>query len=80
MSHWLPPALNRSSKGERSRVHPYQVDFLQRTYHSVHDPVKRLSLIMKEHLLPIGSQNVAAIPPLDTAVPLNSRYFSNTHL
>ena len=80
MSHWLPPALNRSSEGERSRVHPYQVDFLQRTYHSVHDPVKRLSLIMKEHLLPIGSQNVAAIPPLDTAVPLNSRYFSNTHL
>ena len=24
-------------------------DFLQRTYHSIHDPVRRLSLIMKEH-------------------------------
>ena len=41
-------------------------DFLQRTYHSVHDPVRRLSLIMKEHLLPIGPQNAAAIPPPDT--------------
>ena len=34
--------------------------------HSIHDPVRRLSLIMKEHLLPIGPQNVAAIPPPDT--------------
>ena len=36
---------------------------LQRTYHSVHDPVERLSLIMKEHLLSIAPQNVAAITP-----------------
>ena len=59
-------STDRLIEGERSRVHPYQVDFLQRTYHSVHDPVRRLSLIMKEHLLPIGPQNVAAIPPPDT--------------
>ena len=36
---------------------------LQRTYHSVHDPVERLSLIMKEHLLSIAPQDVAAITP-----------------
>ena len=35
---------------------------LQRMYHSIHDPVERLSLIMKEHLLSIAPQNVAAIP------------------
>ena len=43
-----------------------KLNFLQSTYHSVHDPVRRLSLIMKEHLLPIDAQNVAAIPPPDT--------------
>ena len=36
---------------------------LQRTYHSVHDPLKRLLLIVKEHLLIVAPQNVAAIPP-----------------
>ena len=36
---------------------------LQRMYHSVHDPVERLSLIMKVHLLSIAPQNVAAITP-----------------
>ena len=50
MSHWLPPALNRSSEGERSRSIHTKFDFLHRTYHSVHDLVRRLSLIMKEHL------------------------------
>ena len=52
-------------KGAES-IHTKFDFFLQRTYHSVHDPVRRLSLIMKEHLLPIGAQNVAAIPPPDT--------------
>ena len=36
---------------------------LQRTYHSVHDPLKRLLLIVKEHLLIVAPHNVAAIPP-----------------
>ena len=58
-----------------------------RTYHSVHDPVKRLCLTIKKHLLSIALQNVAAIPPptrkCDTApvimyikITIN---FSNTH-
>ena len=36
---------------------------LQRTYHSVPDPVQRLMLIVKEHLLIVAPQNAAAIPP-----------------
>ena len=73
--HQLSTDLLRE-KGAES-IHT-KFNFLQRTYHSVHDPVKRLSLIMKEHLLPIGPQNVAAIPSPDTVK--NSRFFSNTHL
>ena len=61
--HQLSTDLLRE-KGAES-IHT-KLNFLQRTYHSVHDPVRRLSLIMKEHLLPIGAQNVAAIPPPDT--------------
>eukprot|EP00731_Ephydatia_muelleri_P023365 Em0015g948a len=37
---------------------------LQRTYHSVPDKVQQLVLMVKEHLLSVAPQNVAAIPPL----------------
>ena len=36
---------------------------LQRTYHSVPDRVKQLLLIVKEHLLSVAPEHVAAIPP-----------------
>ena len=36
---------------------------LLRTYHSVPDKDQQLVLIVKEHLLSVAPQNVAAIPP-----------------
>ena len=36
---------------------------LQRTYHSVPDKVQQLVLMVKEYLLSVAPQNVAAIPP-----------------